>query len=144
LCQSSHLEFSLLLFLISCALRKGTWRSCTLRVLLVVRDQEAYTANPKRYTPTPQTLNPKRMYYLSWVRSEQDLFFSKYIHVSNNRVSCHARCQTAATRCVGWDLHPLCPARRAIRSDNTYYTHTGSSDNQDALALSSRVPHHRD
>ena len=31
LCQSSHLEFSLLLFLISCALRKGTWRSCTLR-----------------------------------------------------------------------------------------------------------------
>jgi hypothetical protein len=33
LCQSSHLEFSLLLFLISCALRKGTWRSCTLRDL---------------------------------------------------------------------------------------------------------------
>jgi hypothetical protein len=31
LCQSSHLEFSLLLFLIYCALRKGTWRSCTLR-----------------------------------------------------------------------------------------------------------------
>ena len=64
--------------------------------------------------------------------------------MSNNRVSYDARCQTAAARYAVWDLRPLCRGGSVIRTQNTYYGHTGSSDNEHALTPSSRVHRHRE